>query len=143
MFWTRVLQFLEDGQKVFLAMVAENTRHSPGTRGARLLVSEKGETAGTIGGGIMELRLLEQAKEALRQEDFLPQIRTLHHRKTGPGEKSGMICAGSQTNLCAVCLPSRDRPTVGRLAALLEEGRSGTLTINPSGLHIGEEPPDL
>ena len=143
MFWTRVLQLIEDGQKVFLAMVAENTRHSPGTQGARLLVSEEGETAGTIGGGIMELRLLEYANGVLHQREFQPRLQTLHHRKTGPGEKSGMICAGSQTNLYALCHPCRDRPTVRRLALLLEEGRSGTLTINPAGLQIREEPPDL
>ncbi len=143
MYWTRVLHLLEDGQRVFLALVADNTRHSPGTQGARLLVSEKGETAGTIGGGIMELRLLEEARQVLRQADFPPQIRTLHHRKTGPGEKSGMICAGSQTNLLLVCLPSRDSKAVRQMVELLNGGQAGTLIIDPAGLHFRQEPPDL
>ena len=134
-FWTTLNNLLRAGQKVFLALVAEHTRHSPGTTGARLLVSEQGTTQGTIGGGIMELRLLERAAEALRQDDFRPQLQPLTHSATGEGEKSGMICAGSQTNLYYLCRPEGDAEAVARAAGIVERDLPGLLTISPKGLH--------
>ncbi len=140
-FWRALAGFLEAGENVFLALVAANTRHSPGTAGARLLLSASGQRAGTIGGGIMEHRLLERAAEILRGGEFAPEIQTLEH--TSPranaapaagGDRSGMICAGSQTNLYALCRPEAELETVRRVASLVAEGRSGTLSIGPRGM---------
>ena len=61
-FWERVHGHLSAGSRVFVACVAEHTRGSPGTAGAKLLVSDSGELFGTIGGGAMEHRLVEQAR---------------------------------------------------------------------------------
>ncbi len=142
-FWQTLSGFLEAGEKVFLALVAENTRHSPGTVGARLLVTEGGERVGTIGGGIMEFKLLERARGILEEGVFEAEIQTLHHSKSAAGERSGMICAGSQTNLYRLCRPSTDSKATGTLDSLAESGHSGTLTISPEGLTVEEEPPDL
>ena len=142
-FWRALAGHLEHGERVFLALVVENTRHSPGTAGARLLLAESGQRAGTIGGGIMEHKLLERAREILRAEDFAPEIQTLHHRRSAAGERSGMICAGSQTNLYALCRPESDLVTVRHAAVLAEDGRSGTLSIGPRGMSVEETPEDL
>lgn len=148
-FWHTLADCLEAGEQVFLALVAENTRHSPGTAGARMWLSESGRRAGTVGGGIMEYKLLERAAAILRggegseAQDFAPEIRTLHHRKDAGGERSGMICAGSQTNLYLLCRRSSELATVRRLASLLEEGRAGTLIAGPRGLAVEEVGVDL
>lgn len=147
-FWKTLASQLETGHRVFLALVAENTRHSPGTAGARLFLSETGERAGTIGGGVMEYKLLERAAEALERGDFAPEVQTLHHRRSAPGgptdgERSGMICAGSQTNLYTLCRPETELPPVRRAVALLEAGASGTLAITPRGMAAEEREPDL
>ncbi|MCP3960722.1 MAG: XdhC family protein [bacterium] len=142
-FWRTVERHLGAGEKVFLALVAENTRHSPGTAGARLLLTEGGERHGTVGGGVMELKLLGRAAGILRGGDFVPEIRTLHHRREGEGERSGMICAGSQTNLEAVCRPDADLDTVRRIVGLLEDGHPGTISIDPSGMTVEERTADL
>ncbi len=150
-FWRTLASCLEAGEKVFLALVAENTSHSPGIAGARMLLSESGRRAGTIGGGIMEHRLLERASEILRgkvpqeggeTDGFAPEIRTLHHSKEAAGDHSGMICAGSQTNLYFLCRPS-ELETLRRLNSRLEEGRSGTLEVSPQGLVLESGEPDL
>ena len=98
-FWKTLFSHLQEGRKTFISLVAENTKGSPGTPGAKFLVPEKGELYGTIGGGNMEYRLIERAKSILSENEFSPEIQTLHHKKTGKGEKSGMICSGSQTNV--------------------------------------------
>ncbi len=143
-FWRDVARRLEAGERVFLALVADNTRHSPGTAGARLLVSETGERAGTIGGGIMEYQLIERAAGILRDGgDLEPEIRTLHHQRSAAGERSGMICAGSQTNLYLLCRPERELAALRRAALLLEAGRSGTLEVTREGLVVAEAEGDL
>lgn len=143
-FWTELAGRLAGGERVFLALVAENTRHSPGTVGARMLVAETGETAGTVGGGVMERDLVERARRSLDDDERLAEVRTLHHRRSpGEGEPSGMICAGRQTNLGYLCRPELEGETVARVAALVAAGRSGTLRIDPGGMSVVEEPPDL
>ena len=142
-FWRTLADCLEAGEKVFLALVAANTRHSPGTAGARMLVSESGRRAGTIGGGIMEHRLLARAAEVLGGDDFAAEIQTLHHRRSASGDRSGMICAGSQTNLYALCRPESELEAVRRVASRVAAGRSGTLSIDPEGLAVADAEPDL
>ena len=108
-------------------MVAEHTRHSPGTTGAKLLVAKDRDPVGTIGGGIMEYSLMKRAIGILENSSFTPEIQMLSHRKSGPEEKSGMICAGKQTNLYYLCLPEKDGETVERIVHLLNHNRSALL----------------
>ena len=106
---------LEKGQNVFLTLVADHTQHSPGTTGAKLLVAKDIDPMGTIGGGIMEYNILKRAKKILDQGSFTPEVQTFVHRKSGTGEKSGMICAGKQTNLYYVCEPEKDGEIVEKI----------------------------
>ena len=142
-FWQTVASLLEKGQNVFLALVAEHTQHSPGTMGAKLLVAKNHDPVGTIGGGIMEYKLVKQAGDILERDNYTPEIQTLIHRKSGPGEKSGMICAGKQTNLYYLCHPEKDGETVERIKHNLENDQSATLTIAPSGMLVAEQQPDV
>ncbi len=145
-FWQSLADHLSRGRRVFLALVADNTRHSPGTVGARLLVADNGDTLGTIGGGVMERDVIAWASEVLGRGEPLAEIRTLHHRKadgSGEEERSGMICAGSQTNLYRLCRPEADAETVERLASWPAAGRSGTLRISPRGMSLAAVAPDL
>ena len=86
---TILLHQLQSDHRVFLALVASHTQGSPGTTGAKMFISETGEIQGTIGGGIMEYKLIDRAKEILKQKDFQREIQTLYHRTSGSGEKSG------------------------------------------------------
>ncbi len=141
-FWKTLASHVEEGQRVFLALVAAHGDHSPGTAGAKLLVPERGEARGSVGGGVMEHRIVERARAVLAAgEDFAPEIQTLDHHRRGHGTASGLVCAGSQTNLYYLCLPERDRPAIERVVALVEADRPGVLAIRASGMAAGEAPP--
>ena len=140
-FWREANRLLQGGHRFFLAVVAGHSDHSPGTTGAKLLVSAAGKTVGTIGGGIMERNVVERAVSILRQNDFVPELQTLMHRATGEGEKSGMICAGSQTNLYLLCTPEKDTETVAAILSCLQNDRAGTLRIDSGGLAMETEAP--
>lgn len=143
-FWRAVADRLAADEPVFVALVAANTRGSPGTLGARLLCDRHGAAEGTIGGGIMEANLLGQAAEALKQQVHRPQIQRLVHRKTGDAQASGLICAGEQTNLTAVLRGPADAGAVNRFVDALvhQDERTATLTIDAKGLDVTDAAPD-
>lgn len=142
-FWKTLRSHLQQGSKTFISLVAENTKGSPGTPGAKFLVTEGGDLHGTIGGGNMEYRLIDRAKTILGGRGFSPEVQTLQHRKTGEGEKSGMICSGSQTNIYYVCDPDKEIELVERLIGILQEDQSGRLTIDVNGLRVEDTEPDF
>lgn len=138
-FWSHLHRHLKSGERAFLALVADNTAHSPGTRGAKLFLRPDGTTEGTIGGGIMEAEILEMGEEALAAGEFEPQHRVLYHRKKGKGDKSGLICAGHQTNVYYLCEPERDLEVVEEVVRRVEADEAGLLEIGPEGMCLGEE----
>lgn len=140
-FWSRLLAELEAGHAVVLAWVVDHTEHSPGTRGARLFLSASGMREGTIGGGIMEKKLEERAAQLLAAPPpAFFELRTLHHSREAEGERSGMICAGRQSNLALLLRPEKDRAAVAALVGRLAGGGEGFLSLGPGGVGIAETP---
>lgn len=150
-FWSRLAATLESGRRVMLAVVAESSVHSPGTAGAKMYVADDGERMGTIGGGVMELRVLERAKELFGAGTDVGTGRPwaeraeMVHRKSLDQEdvrdealkdeavaKSGMICAGRQTNLYVLLGPGEALGTVQEILSALEDG-FGAWNLDSSG----------
>jgi xanthine dehydrogenase accessory factor len=97
--WNFVAERLRRGEDVALLVVAESTGSSPGRAGYKMAVSATGELVGSIGGGVMEMDLVERAKELLSvpASGILPsELLTQTHRKNAE-QPSGMICSGEQT----------------------------------------------
>lgn len=139
--WRAVQAQLRDGHSVFMACVVDHTRHSPGTRGAKLVLDVQGRQVGTIGGGVMEKRTLERGARALELGVGVPEVEVLHHRKDAQSDtRSGMICAGSQTNVSFVLEPSRDLNGVEAVLDVLSKDTAGTLIFEPeSGLYVQQD----
>ena len=95
--WRFAAERLERDKPVMLLTVAESSGSSPGRQGFKMFVAED-DLAGSIGGGVMEVALVEQAKESLKSEipNLKSQILRQVHRKNSP-DSSGMICSGKQT----------------------------------------------
>lgn len=143
-FWQKLQEHLEGGAPAFLGLVGDHSDHSPGTRGAKIFVRPDGSTEGTIGGGVMEGDIVARGVQLLGSDearaDFEPCFETLYHRNKGPGKKSGLGCAGEQTNVYAVCDPARDLAVVREVARRVEADESGLFRIAPAGLSLHEEP---
>lgn len=95
--WKFAIERLKQNESVILLVVAESSGSSPGRQGFKMVVAED-DLAGSIGGGVMEIRLVELAKlritnyELRLKAEIIEQI----HRKDSP-HRSGMICSGKQT----------------------------------------------
>ena len=97
--WRLILKSLEQHIPVMLLYVLESAGSSPGRHGFFMAVNAAGEMEGSIGGGIMEHKFTEMAKEQLREKTAGLSLRKQVHDKSAARNQSGMICSGEQTIL--------------------------------------------
>lgn len=139
--WKAIQNALKNNIPVMLLYVLESKGSSPGRQGFCMAVDAHGTMTGSIGGGIMEHKLVELAKEKLmRQPPAAAQLKKQVHDKSGENQ-SGMICSGEQTILLYP-VKKTDGGTIDRLLLSLEENKNGTLTLSPSGVAFEETVPE-
>ncbi|MHA2274928.1 MAG: XdhC family protein [Candidatus Kariarchaeaceae archaeon] len=96
-FWLKLKEKLNSNLKVILIIVAGHEGSSPGKQGFKMFLDEQGKTFGTIGGGIMESKILERANNMLEENSSINQIiQQVHNKKAEVEDQSGLICAGKQ-----------------------------------------------
>lgn len=94
--WKFIENKLQHSQKVMLLFVVESIGSSPGRAGFSMGVAGDESFEGTIGGGIMEYKLVEKAKSLLQQNHSTIFLQEQFHDKEHSKNQSGMICSGSQ-----------------------------------------------
>lgn len=120
-----------------LLCVLESHGSSPGRQGFKMAVAADGEISGTIGGGIMEHKLVELSRTMLQNEDSDVVFKPQYHDKIQGKDRSGMICSGHQF-VALVPLSRRHRNTIRQIVNLLDRMKNGLLEISPSGFHLSE-----
>ncbi len=95
--WNYILKTIRDNKKLILLYVLDSKGSSPGRKDFALAIREDGGFMGTIGGGIMEHKLVELAKELLIKNENKILIKKQYHNKENKNNQSGMICSGEQT----------------------------------------------
>jgi xanthine dehydrogenase accessory factor len=140
--WQLINKSLQQRVPVMLLYVLQSEGSSPGRPGFCMAVNAAGETEGSIGGGIMEHKFIELAKDKLNTtQEILPTIRKQIHNKSAPANQSGMICSGEQTIwVCQV--PSSATNIIQQIIASLEQNYNGTLQLSPAGLQFTPDIPD-
>ncbi len=123
--WQFVTRHLQLQQNVMLLVVAESSGSSPGRQGFKMAVTEDGTIFGSVGGGLMEISLVElaQSKSQVQKSQLVKQI----HRKNVTNS-SGMICSGKQTVILKR-LQNNDLGTTEKIIEYLEKPNSLFLQI--------------
>lgn len=134
--WQFISDRLRQGQPVMLLVVAESAGSSPGRRGYKMAVGADGALTGSIGGGVMEVALVEQAKFRISNFEFQISSEVVEkvHRKDSP-DSSGMICSGSQTVIFRALGPE-DVETVEAVIDLFRSTRRCYLMISPQSFEV-------
>ncbi len=133
--WQFAAARLKRGEKVMLLVVAESSGSSPGRQGFKMIVA-KDDLAGSIGGGVMEVALVEQAKlritnyELRNSAEIVEQI----HRKNVP-HSSGMICSGWQKIIISELNPTHLKE-IEKIITALENRQPEKLRITNYELRI-------
>ncbi|MEP6795516.1 MAG: XdhC family protein [Saprospiraceae bacterium] len=127
--WQFIANKLQHQHRVMLLLVAESSGSSPGRQGFKMAVSEDHRFMGSIGGGIMEVKLVELAKEMLKENSSGHSFKKQIHRKNEPRDQSGMICSGEQTVLY-FNLDAHHLPEVIKIIEVLGHQKSCLLNIS-------------
>jgi xanthine dehydrogenase accessory factor len=88
---TLATDWLKAGRRAIVVEVVEARGSAPREAGTRMLV-DADRAAGTIGGGHLELKAIDEAREMLRRGDSAPRTR---HYPLGPA--LGQCCGGTVT----------------------------------------------
>lgn len=140
--WQFVARRLTRGENVMLLVVAESSGSSPGRQGCKMAVSQDGELIGSIGGGVMEVNLVNQSRGVLSVPPAVtggspatalkPQV----HQKNA-ADPSGMICSGRQTVLFKLLTP-KDGGAARRAVESLANDSRYILAISPADIRVGQ-----
>ncbi|MGH9946547.1 MAG: XdhC family protein [Pyrinomonadaceae bacterium] len=138
--WRFASSRLQSGQSVVLMIVAESFGSSPGRAGYKMAVGADGELFGSIGGGVMEVALVERAKVVLSEPGAVATGFLVNqvHRKDA-ANASGMICSGKQTVIFKQ-LDESDLKTVEAIIDIIKKRGGKKLQITPETICIG--PPE-
>lgn len=139
--WQFIASRLEKRKAVMLLVVGESSGSSPGRAGYKMAVGSDGELVGSIGGGVMEVNLVEQSRAILSEPPagaggLSPILIEQEHRKKAE-HPSGMICSGRQTVILKQLAPN-DLDPVRNIIDRLERRSSAAFEISNSGFRIIE-----
>jgi len=130
--WQFIHDRLQRGENVMMLVVAESSGSSPGRAGYKMAVAADGELCGSIGGGVMEVRLVEEAKALLSEPGAIASgFREQVHQRNSP-DASGMICSGRQT-VISVLLPPNNLTDVDLILTDLRSGNEPWIWISELG----------
>jgi xanthine dehydrogenase accessory factor len=128
--WNLAAASLRAGTPVALLCVVRSEGSSPGRQGFKMAVTDA-TVAGSIGGGVMEHKWVELARQRLREADAPPLLRPQIHRREAPADRSGMMCSGEQEVLLWP-LAAADSATVAAIEAALQTLTGGYLELSPA-----------
>ncbi|NNE99390.1 MAG: XdhC/CoxI family protein [Pyrinomonadaceae bacterium] len=141
--WRFIENCLNKGERVAVLVVAESTGSSPGRPGFKMAVTED-ELVGSIGGGVMEVALVEDSRSQIRDSNGFPAhnprpVKQVH-RAESPNS-SGMICSGEQTVIFFGLDPGH-LETVQKIISALENRRHCGLHISDSKIQVSNSVED-
>lgn len=134
--WKFIQDKLSAEQQVMLLYVLQSEGSSPGRNGFKMAVAADGSICGTIGGGIMEYKLVEKTKAMLLQNETTVLLMRQYHDKEHTTDQSGMICSGNQLN-AFIPLSAADKSSIDTIVL---DGQN-TLQLSPKGISIRESTP--
>ncbi len=101
-----VLRKIDEGETIALVTIVETKGSTPREVGAKMIVGKGGLISGTIGGGVIEARVIEKAKKAIKdgQKRFL----SYHLTKEEAALDEGAICGGDMKIFIDILKPKEE-----------------------------------
>lgn len=146
--WRFIKDSLDASVPVMLLYVLESRGSSPGRQGFFMAVADTGRMEGSIGGGMMEHKLVEKAKNKMHRARSSEQeakdkpqsgevIKQVHDKDAGKNQ-SGMICSGEQT-VWLYTVQQKDTGAVNEIIACLTLIQGASLQLSPNGIACKKE----
>jgi xanthine dehydrogenase accessory factor len=97
---------INKGETIALTTIVETKGSTPREVGAKMVVSKDGLIVGTIGGGITEAKVIEEAKQALKEGKG--KLLTYHLSKEQAALDEGAICGGKMKVFIDILQPKEE-----------------------------------
>lgn len=138
--WTFIKEKLEADIPQVLIVVVDVRGSSPGKPGFKMAVSKDGALSGSIGGGVMEYKMVDQARHMMQEGRSQVLLKKQVHDPDAGAERSGLICAGEQTQVL-IPLYKKNLLMIERIHHAIASGEGGVLRLGPEGMdfHEGRE----
>lgn len=94
--YTKIVKEIENNKTSWLATVVYAEGSTPGKVGMKMIIDAQGEIQGTIGGGAIEMRVINKT---LKERPTRPEHWEFDLGGDFPNEKTGMLCGGKQAIL--------------------------------------------
>ncbi|PKP31339.1 MAG: xanthine dehydrogenase [Bacteroidetes bacterium HGW-Bacteroidetes-16] len=138
--WKFISEKLSRGLHCYLMVIVESNGSSPGRKGFKMAVSQDQELVGSVGGGSMEHRLVEECKMLLQQpENHVFLRKEIHHDNSA--SPSGMICSGNQT-IAFFPLMVQHLELVQNILSAIENKEPCSLIYHQEGILLQNQPTD-
>ena len=100
------LKRINKGETIAFITIVETKGSTPREVGAKMVVGKDGLITGTIGGGITEARVIEEAKQAMKEGKG--RFLTYHLTKEAAALDEGAICGGDMKVFIDVLQPKEE-----------------------------------
>lgn len=116
-----VFKRVEQNERVALVTIVDVSGSSPGKLGSKMVVNKDGLIAGTIGGGAVEAKAIEEAKLALKEDKG--KILSYQLNKEEASQEDWMICGGNIKLFIDVIAPQEEMVIfgAGHIAVILSK----------------------
>ena len=133
--WQFIADRISKGETAALLIVAESSGSSPGRVGFKMVVTPE-EMFGSIGGGVMEVELVERARRNLKASDrpACEIIKQVH--RSNSEYASGMICSGEQTVILRE-ITDRELGTIQKMISASDAG-SSRIEVTPKEIRLSD-----
>ncbi len=122
-----------------LLVVADSHGSSPGRQGFKMAVAIDGKMQGSIGGGIMEQKLVTLAINLLKKGSENVLCKQQVHNKTSKQNQSGMICSGEQT-IIMLPLSTTQISEIDAISNSLLKANDNRIKISAKGIELITNP---
>jgi len=137
--WKFISDSLTSAHNCVLLVVTHHKGSSPGRVGFKMAINSKSKTVGSVGGGIMEHKVVELSKKWLQEDS--KKVRFIHqvHRADASKDRSGMICSGEQ-HIAMVSLPKESLGLANSILKVLYNQSTGSLKLSKKGAELSLKP---
>ncbi|MBL7940026.1 MAG: XdhC family protein [Flavobacteriales bacterium] len=136
-FWLEVQKRVLDRDPLAVLCVVESIGSSPGRAGFKMCLPIGSEFVGSIGGGIMEKKLVDLTAELMDRDGSFPFLKRQVHQADLGKDRSGMICSGEQTVAGYFMYDQEAIDLVGNIIAAFDDRvQPSELEFSSTGIRI-------
>lgn len=135
--WEFIKSHLKNDESVILMAVVDSENSSPGRAGFKMAVTKDKQMIGSIGGGMMEHNLVDEAASNLSDSKKVLSLKKLYHQGNTRVDSSGMICSGAQ-NIFTLKLQKTDLSVIEKIIDAILNHKIAAMKFSPKGLSYHE-----